>query len=253
MAIMTIPTGYYSAIASAESGNSDTAKNPGSSALGKYQFTTGTWNGLMAMHPELRLTANGRTDEAQQDRAIRALTTDNAQALSASNIKVTPANLYAAHFLGLDGAEAVLSQPSTTPMSNLVSSEVLKANPFLSKMTVGDFQNWTSEKVGNVHNSAAEAVTPSSTNRLTAAAFPYGGLTPSSSANFSAPAIPTNNLMALSLIGNLMNRPQQQMQMPPMQVQQPVSPIGGNQLAQIIRPYQPQFVTSGNALIPSFG
>lgn len=85
-------------------------------------------------------------------------------------------------------------------------------------------------------------------NNLVASVLPDAAPT-----SLATPTIPANNLMALSLIGNLMQNHQQQMQMPQMQVQMPVSPIGGNQLAQIIRPYRPQFVTSGNALLPSFG
>lgn len=140
--------GYYSALRSAESSGNDAATNPRSSATGRYQFTKGTWDGLMTAHPELGLTPAGITDPGQQERAVRALTAQNAKALSGSGIPVNPGNLYAAHFLGAGGAGKVLSAPDNVPVSALVSPEVVQANPQLANMTVGDFKQWTAGKVG---------------------------------------------------------------------------------------------------------
>lgn len=245
MATIAIPLGYYSAIRAAESGDNDAAKNPRSSALGPYQFTAGTWADVIANHPDLGLTPEGRSDPAQQDKAIKALTEDNAQSLKSAGYSINPANLYAAHFLGPTGAIDVLGKDASTPLTDILPPKVIKANPFLKNMNVGDFQAWTAQKTTSA--STPEAIPSASNNNLVAAALPSA--TP---ASLTAPPVPTNNLMALSLIGSLMNRPQQQMQMPQMQVQQPISPMG-NQLTQIIQPFRPQFVTSGNALIPSFG
>lgn len=139
---------YFQAIRSSESGGDDLAKNPNSSATGRYQFTEGTWGDLMRSNPELGLTAEGRTDPRQQESAVRAFTSNNARQLSRGGVKVDPSSLYAAHFLGAGGALNAYGQDDATPMGSVVSPEVIQANPFLSNMTVGDFKSWAGEKAG---------------------------------------------------------------------------------------------------------
>lgn len=148
----TMPTesgDYFSKIRTAESSGNDSAKNPLSSATGRYQFTTGTWNQLAKQNPQLGLTPDGRNDPEQQERAIRAFTSQNAGVLGNSGIEATNPNLYAAHFLGAGGATKVLSQADNAPVASIVGQSVVKANPFLANMTVGDFKNWTAKKVGD--------------------------------------------------------------------------------------------------------
>jgi hypothetical protein len=139
---------YYSSIRAAESSGNDAARNPNSSATGRYQFTEGTWNDLARNNPQLGLTPEGRLDPAQQEKAIRAFTGQNAKTLSQAGIQVNPANLYAAHFLGAGGATQALSQADNVPMAQVVGQEVVQANPFLANMTVGDFKQWTGKKTG---------------------------------------------------------------------------------------------------------
>jgi hypothetical protein len=139
---------YFSKIRTAESSGNDSAKNPLSSATGRYQFTTGTWNQLAKQYPQLGLTPDGRNDPEQQERAIRAFTSQNAGVLGNAGIEATNPNLYAAHFLGAGGATKVLSQADNAPVATIVGQSVVKANPFLANMTVGDFKNWTAKKVG---------------------------------------------------------------------------------------------------------
>jgi muramidase (phage lysozyme) len=139
---------YLARIRSVESGGNDSAKNPKSSATGRYQFIDSTWTDLVARYPNSGLTRNGRLDPEQQEIAIRPFTAENQQALMKAGLPSTYANLYAAHFLGSDGAIKVLSAPANTPISQLVSSGVMKANPHLNGMTVANFQNWTTRKVG---------------------------------------------------------------------------------------------------------
>jgi hypothetical protein len=139
---------YLSAIRSAESGGNDAAKNPLSSATGRYQFTAGTWLTVMNDHPELGLTADGRLDPAQQEKAIRAFTADNAAILIDARLAPTNANLYAAHFLGAHGATYALRSSDDTAMADVVGPGVIEANGFLAGMTVGDFKAWTARKAG---------------------------------------------------------------------------------------------------------
>ena len=135
-------SGYLTAIAAQESGGSNTAKTPNSSATGKYQFTTGTWAQVSKTHPELGLTPDGRTDEAQQEKAVKALTQDNADLLKAAGQPVNYRNLYMVHFLGWRDAEDILTANDNEPVTNLLSPKVISANPFLKDMTVADLKKW---------------------------------------------------------------------------------------------------------------
>ena len=109
------PTGYLSALAGQESGNNPFAHAKTSSAAGLYQFTDATWRGVMARHPELGLTTNGRYDQAQEDKAIRAFTQDNAKILDQHDIGVNPGNLYIMHFMGEGAGPKFLRAAQETP------------------------------------------------------------------------------------------------------------------------------------------
>ncbi|BEV44763.1 transglycosylase SLT domain-containing protein [Afipia carboxidovorans] len=143
------PQSYFDAVKTAESGGNPNARSTTSSATGLYQFTTPTWNDLMRNRPDLGLTSDGRLDPQQQERAMRAFTDQNSGILTGAGIDASPANLYAAHFLGAGGAKSVLGKPDGTPMVIAAGPEVVKANPFLANMTVGDFKNWAGRKVGD--------------------------------------------------------------------------------------------------------
>jgi hypothetical protein len=135
---------YYDSIRAAESGGNDSAKNPGSTATGRYQFLTSTWNDLARRYPQLGLT--DRTDGEQQERAIRVFTQENADVLTKEGLSTSNANLYAAHFLGVADAVDVLRGDDADSISEYVSPRVIKANPFLKGMTVGEFKTWASSK-----------------------------------------------------------------------------------------------------------
>lgn len=144
-----IAADYFASVRHAESGGDPNAKNANSSAEGLYQFLEPTWNGLMASHPELGLTADGRNDPGQQEKAMRAFTADNARTLKSKGIGIDPGALYAAHMLGAGGASSVLQGDPNSPVSAYVSPDVIKANPDLGNMTVGQFRQWASSKGGN--------------------------------------------------------------------------------------------------------
>lgn len=137
---------YMRSTRQAESGGNDRAKNPKSSASGRYQFIASTWKQMMRQHPELGLTANGRFDPDQQERAMRQFTVNNARILRGAGIPINGGSLYAAHFLGAGGAKKVLLQSNDTPLHKLLPREVFTANPFLRGMTVGNFRQWSMKK-----------------------------------------------------------------------------------------------------------
>jgi hypothetical protein len=122
---------YYSALRAQESGGNDAAGAKSSSAQGRYQFTAGTWERMIAQHPELGLTPDGRADAGQQEKAVRALTGDNAQALRFAGLEPSPANLYMAHFLGDAGAVKFLQALQTSPSADAAAlfPAAAKANP----------------------------------------------------------------------------------------------------------------------------
>jgi hypothetical protein len=144
-----VPQGYLDAIRSAESGGDDSARNSKSSATGRYQFIESTWADLMQKHPDLGLTVDGRLDPAQQERAIRAFTADNARVLANAGIPSTGGNLYAAHFLGAGDATRVLGASDNQQLADLLSDGVMEANPFLKGMTVAGFREWSARKGGD--------------------------------------------------------------------------------------------------------
>lgn len=152
---------YFASTRRSESGGNDNAKNPNSSATGRYQFLDSTWQGLAQQHPELGLTPDGRNDPAQQERAMKAFTMDNARQLKGAGVGVNPGTLYAAHFLGAGGASKVLSAAANTPVASLVGPEVVQANPQLANMTVGEFQQWAASKGGNGSGGYAGPMTAS--------------------------------------------------------------------------------------------
>lgn len=119
-----------------ESGGNPLAKNPRSSAEGLYQFIDGTWGDLMRNHPDLGLTPDGRRDPAQQERAMKRFTELNAGQLQAAGFQPTDDNLYAAHRFGAKGATDLLKRDPNTPIADVVSQQVLAANPDLVGKTI---------------------------------------------------------------------------------------------------------------------
>jgi hypothetical protein len=140
-------TRYYQKTMSAESSGIADAKNPRSSATGLFQFVEGTWKGLMRKYPELGLTPEGRTDPAQQKRAMEKFTQNNIQSLRKAGLPVTNGTLYLAHFAGDGGAKALLRADARTPVEEVLGAPAVKANPFLQGKTAGWAIRWAERKM----------------------------------------------------------------------------------------------------------
>jgi len=132
-----------------------TAKNKNSSATGLGQFIETTWLEMFRKHFPDR--AAGMTREAilllRKDAEISTAMVElyakeNAAHLQNASKAVTEANLYLAHFLGPQGAIAVLSARANEPVENLLASDQIAANPFLKGMNAGDLQAWAAKKMG---------------------------------------------------------------------------------------------------------
>jgi hypothetical protein len=128
---ISIPAGYYDIVANIESGGNPSATSSTSSASGLFGLLNSTRNSLP-----------GNTDLEK----MTALTQSNASVLASHGLDITTQNLYAAHFLGAGNAVNVLNSDNSTPLSNVVPSNVISSNPYLGGMSVGDFKDWTASK-----------------------------------------------------------------------------------------------------------
>ena len=143
-------TDYLQQLALAESNGQPYVKNTASSASGLFQFLKKEWlalGGAWGNDPNAAFGGLMPSPQEQADKAA-ALTQQNATALSNAGIEVNNATLYAAHFLGAGTAIKVLSADVATPLSSLLSSSVLKANPYIAKLDVGGFYNWAAQRIG---------------------------------------------------------------------------------------------------------
>lgn len=144
-----IAQGLLDHMRQAESGGDNTARNPRSSATGAYQFTNPTWTGLMRQHPELGLTADGRTDPAQSEAAAKQLASDNIAYMLAKGVQnPTQGQAYLAHFAGAPAATNIIQADPSAPAASILSPAQVAANPFLRGMTAGQVQDWAAQKMG---------------------------------------------------------------------------------------------------------
>lgn len=143
---------FKSKVRRAESGGNDAARNPKSTATGRFQFTRGTW---LTYHKKVvggQMSDDARwaqaTDGVLQERLMDALTADNARYLAKIGARETPGNLYLVHFAGQGGARKILQAAPDTPIEQLLTADAINANAFLRGKTAGDVVEWTHAKMG---------------------------------------------------------------------------------------------------------
>lgn len=146
-----IPSSFYDTLSRIESGNRAYVKAPTSSASGLFQFTKDTWTRLGGSWGSDKTQAFGGLQPSieQQRKYVDVLTQQNAGILDRSGITLSPASLYGAHFLGAGKAAKVLKAEKSQSLAPLVGPAVMKANPQLAGMNVGDFWNWLTKKTGS--------------------------------------------------------------------------------------------------------
>lgn len=147
-----------------ESGGNDTAKNPRSSAEGRYQFTDGTF--VSVYRQEFGNTGESNAqilakkfDTGVQERLMDRLTRDNAASLERAGLPVTEGNLYLAHFAGQYGAKNILQADPNAPIESVLGNAAVRANPFLRGKTAGDVARWANDKMGGGGTVQTETVT----------------------------------------------------------------------------------------------
>ena len=139
-------------IANAESVFSNTAKNTRSSARGLFQVIDQTWKDLGG-DPKLR------NDVDENIRiGIKAISNNRDAFLKKYGTEPDTKQLYGMHFLGPSQAIRVFNSAEDAAIKNIVPKKVIKANPFLDKMSVADFINFTQTKMDK-----KGTVTPSAT------------------------------------------------------------------------------------------
>lgn len=107
--------GFRAALRSKESGGDDSVKASTSSARGRYQFLTDTWNAFAAKAgvPAVTSDNNGTSSDPRnngdmQEKVLDQYIAASTAKLSAEKLPVTDANLYMLHFLGQEGGAKFL-------------------------------------------------------------------------------------------------------------------------------------------------
>lgn len=135
-----------------ESGGNNAAKNPRSTATGKYQFISGTWLNLykrrfgdqgLSDAEILAKRGNVRLQEILMDDLMQA----NAQALRDRGHAADAGNLYLAHFAGSKGASKILSSDPNASVRAVLGQAVVDANPFLRNYSAADLIQWAHRKM----------------------------------------------------------------------------------------------------------
>lgn len=189
-------------IIGAESGGDPLAKNPNSTATGAGQFLSSTWLDMVAKNrpdlvqgksPEEILAL--RSDPALSREMTGAYARDNTKTLTDAGLSPTPGNVYLAHFAGPTGAVNLLKADPGAPAASVLDPAAVKANPFLSRMSVGDLQAWASKKVGGapaqgapVQPAAAPEVPAAQTGMLSGLPGLSGGAPAAAAPSGPAPA-----------------------------------------------------------------
>ena len=131
--------------------------NPLSSAQGAFQMLRGTFiNQFRKAFPQRaagmsndEIAALRNSPEASQlnESLGRHLVSEEGDYLRQKGLGADAGNVYLAHFMGPAGATTLLRANPSDPVANHVDPGVIKANPFLAHMSVGDVINWTRKKM----------------------------------------------------------------------------------------------------------
>lgn len=130
-----------------ESGGDPNARNPLSSATGSGQFINSTWLDMMKNEPEAQGRTPAeilamRTNPQISERMTGKYAQQNAEALRASGMEVTPGTIKLAHTFGPAGARSILSSAENVPVAQVMPANVMQANPWIGGKTVGELKRW---------------------------------------------------------------------------------------------------------------
>lgn len=125
-----------------------------SSAFGPAQFTEGTWLDTVKQYDPatvLRLGSNAkilalRNDPTYHKDMARKFTEGNAD-LIPKGVPINDASLYTMHFFGRGAGPKVLTADGSLPLSEVVPSSTISANPQLKGMNVAQARSWAANYI----------------------------------------------------------------------------------------------------------
>ncbi len=130
------------------------ARNPLSTATGLGQFIESTWIRMMRTYrPDLYTSLPRdellglRTDPAISRAMVVALAREGEAYLRARGHQITAGRLYLSHFLGMEGAHLVLTQPADAMLEAVLGPAVIRANPFLTDRDVAYIVAWAEDRM----------------------------------------------------------------------------------------------------------
>lgn len=140
---------------------------PSSSAMGDGQFIDSTWLPLYkqtfpdkaAGMTDAQILAQ-RADSGTATAMTGAYAKQNAPILQAAGVPPTAANLAMAHRYGPEGGIAVANANPNTPLSGVLGSDAIKANPTWANMTAGQARGAAAMRYGQVPVDFGGGVTP---------------------------------------------------------------------------------------------
>lgn len=142
-----VPPTFSARIAQLESSGDANATSDTSSATGQHQFLNGTWLDQAKKFLPKEMIAGKSDDQVlalRTDPQASAMVTEgyartNLDSLQKAGVKnIGAPELYLAHHFGAGGAQSLLKAPMNTPVEQVLSPEVMKANPDLQGATVAD-------------------------------------------------------------------------------------------------------------------
>lgn len=175
LSLITAPTGstetYLAKMGRAENASGDSnARNPRSSATGRYQFTDSTWLSSYKSHYGAAGLSDGqilakRSDDDVQHVLATELTKKNEQALRSAGIPVNDGTRYLAHFAGSGGAKALFAADPNAPVEQVLGAKVVAANPFLRGKSAADTIAWADRKMGGTASGGRSTEAPREWNK----------------------------------------------------------------------------------------
>ena len=137
------------AIATLESNGNYKAKNPLSSASGKYEFTQSNFEGVKKNNPGLPNLSfeEFKNNPDAQELYQKALLNENTQSLKRHGLEVTPTNQYIMHWAGAPKGSALLQANDDDQLKHYLSDEVLRKNRLNPDTSVGEFRRTIDDKM----------------------------------------------------------------------------------------------------------
>ena len=137
------------AIATLESNGNYKAKNPLSSASGKYEFTQSNFEGVKKNNPDLPNLSfeEFKNNPDAQELYQKAYLNENTQSLKRNGLEVTPTNQYIMHWAGAPKGSALLQANDDDQLKHYLSDEILRKNRLNPDTSVGEFRRTIDDKM----------------------------------------------------------------------------------------------------------